>query len=87
MATLKYWTKHNLIKTIQNQVLEEEEINANAYNMTACCERVQLSSVCMPLCSYNAKMSDLRTLAPLCEQEFNKLVRCGAGGMYQVRLS
>ncbi|XP_046969114.1 Ig-like and fibronectin type-III domain-containing protein 2 isoform X1 [Vanessa cardui] len=69
-----------LIFRTQSQVIEEEEENANAYNITACCERVQLSTVCMPLCSYDAKMSDLRTLAPLCEQEFNKLVRCGAGG-------
>lgn len=69
-----------LIFRTQSQVIEEEEVNANAYNISACCERVQLSGVCMPLCSYDAKMSDLRTLAPLCEQEFNKLVRCGAGG-------
>lgn len=69
-----------LIFRTQSQMVEEEEVNANAYNITACCERVQLSSVCLPLCSYDAKMSDLRTLAPLCEQEFSKLVRCGAGG-------
>ncbi|XP_045774641.1 Ig-like and fibronectin type-III domain-containing protein 2 isoform X1 [Maniola jurtina] len=69
-----------LIFRTQSQIIEEEEENANAYNITACCERVQLSSVCLPLCSYDAKMTDLRKLAPLCEQEFNKLVRCGAGG-------
>lgn len=59
---------------------------ANAYNVTACCERVQLASVCMPLCSYDARMSDLRSLAPLCAQEFHKLLRCGAGGMIFVIL-
>lgn len=66
-------------------MLEEEEISANAYNVSACCERVSLAGVCMPLCSYDAKMSDLRTLAPLCAQEFHKLLRCGAGGqiLYQ----
>ncbi|XP_013140886.1 PREDICTED: Ig-like and fibronectin type-III domain-containing protein C25G4.10 isoform X1 [Papilio polytes] len=69
-----------LIFRTQSQVLEEEEISANAYNVSACCERVSLAGVCMPLCSYDAKMSDLRTLAPLCAQEFHKLLRCGAGG-------
>ncbi|XP_072944512.1 Ig-like and fibronectin type-III domain-containing protein 2 [Epargyreus clarus] len=69
-----------LIFRTQSQLLEEEEEVANAYNVTACCERVQLAGVCMPLCSYDAKMSDLRTLAPLCAQEFHKLLRCGAGG-------
>ncbi|CAH2043160.1 unnamed protein product, partial [Iphiclides podalirius] len=69
-----------LIFRTQSQLIEDEEIAANAYNVTACCERVQLAGVCMPLCSYDAKMSDLRTLAPLCAQEFHKLLRCGAGG-------
>ncbi|XP_026741674.1 Ig-like and fibronectin type-III domain-containing protein 2 isoform X2 [Trichoplusia ni] len=69
-----------LIFRTQSQVIEEEEEIANAYNVTACCERVQLAGVCMPLCSYDAKMSDLRMLAPLCAQDFHKLLRCGAGG-------
>ncbi|RVE49896.1 hypothetical protein evm_005489 [Chilo suppressalis] len=69
-----------LIFRTQSQLLEEEEEAANAYNVTECCERVQLAGVCMPLCTYDAKMSDLRSLAPLCAQEFHKLLRCGAGG-------
>ncbi|KAL4707657.1 hypothetical protein ACJJTC_014696, partial [Scirpophaga incertulas] len=69
-----------LIFRTQSQYFEDEEEEANAYNVTECCEHVQLASVCMPLCSYDAKMSDLRTLAPLCAQEFHKLLRCGAGG-------
>ncbi|KAJ0174849.1 hypothetical protein K1T71_009957 [Dendrolimus kikuchii] len=69
-----------LIFRTQSQVVEEEEEISNAYNLTACCEKVQLAGVCMPLCSYDAKMSDLRMLAPLCAQEFHKLLRCGAGG-------
>lgn len=69
-----------LIFRTQSQVIEEEVEIANSYNVTACCERVQLAGVCMPLCSYDAKMSDLRMLAPLCAQDFHKLLRCGAGG-------
>ncbi|XP_050664730.1 Ig-like and fibronectin type-III domain-containing protein 2 isoform X2 [Leptidea sinapis] len=69
-----------LIFRTQSQAIEEEVEVSNAYNVTSCCERVQVASVCMPLCSYDAKMSDLRTLAPLCAQEFHKLLRCGAGG-------
>ncbi|GBP57931.1 Ig-like and fibronectin type-III domain-containing protein 2 [Eumeta japonica] len=69
-----------LIFRTQSQLLEDEIEEANAYNISACCERVQLATVCTPLCSYDAKMSDLRRLAPLCAQEFHKLLRCGAGG-------
>ncbi|KOB66078.1 Ig-like and fibronectin type-III domain-containing protein C25G4.10, partial [Operophtera brumata] len=52
-----------LIFRTQSQVIEEEEETANNYNVTACCERVQLAGVCMPLCSYDAKMSDLRIIS------------------------
>ncbi|XP_061379093.1 Ig-like and fibronectin type-III domain-containing protein 2 isoform X2 [Danaus plexippus] len=69
-----------LIFRTQSQVIEEEEENALAYNVTACCSNVGVSSVCMPLCAYDARMSDLRSLAPLCDRDFPKIVRCGAGG-------
>ncbi|KAG7312486.1 hypothetical protein JYU34_001998 [Plutella xylostella] len=69
-----------LIFRTQSQITRDEEEVSKAYNVTACCERVALTGVCMPLCAYDARMSDLRTLAPLCAQEFHKLLRCGAGG-------
>lgn len=34
----------------------------------------------MPLCSYDAKMSNIRLLAGMCAGEFHKLLKCGAGG-------
>lgn len=69
-----------LIFRTQSQAYEEDLETANAYNITQCCERVGLASVCMPLCSYDAKMTDLKALAPFCALDFNKLLRCGAGG-------
>lgn len=50
------------------------------YNITNCCQAVNVSSHCMPLCDYSAKMSDLKLLTVLCESEFPKLLRCGAAG-------
>nr|CAD7400362.1 unnamed protein product [Timema poppensis] len=61
--------------------LDQEKIEeASAYNLTACCLAADLTAVCMPLCSYNANMSDIKSLAGMCAGELNKLVRCGAGG-------
>lgn len=57
--------------------LEREE---NEYNVTACCSSAGLSSSCMSLCSYDASMTKLKSLAGVCGPEFSKLVRCGAGG-------
>lgn len=35
---------------------------------------------CMPLCSYDIRMSDLQTLGSVCLASLGNVVRCGAGG-------
>ena len=60
--------------------MEEKIEEASFYNVTACCVEADLRDVCLPLCSYNANMSDIRTLAGVCVSELNKLLQCGAGG-------
>lgn len=46
------------------QVEEEKIEEASApYNVTACCVEANLNSVCLPLCSYNANMNDIKRLA------------------------
>uniref|UniRef100_A0A0K8SXU6 Ig-like and fibronectin type-III domain-containing protein C25G4.10 n=1 Tax=Lygus hesperus TaxID=30085 RepID=A0A0K8SXU6_LYGHE len=57
-----------------------ESTDIESYNVTACCENVGLSKTCMPLCSYDASMSQLKNLAAVCSSELTKLVRCGSGG-------
>ncbi|XP_023310369.1 Ig-like and fibronectin type-III domain-containing protein 1 isoform X2 [Anoplophora glabripennis] len=66
-----------------DSLIEEEKIEeatASAYNVTACCIDAHLSTVCLPLCSYDAKMTDIKLLAGVCGGEFHKILRCGAGG-------
>ncbi|XP_034250543.1 Ig-like and fibronectin type-III domain-containing protein 1 [Thrips palmi] len=61
--------------------LEEAQIeDAAVYNLTACCVSADLSQACLPLCSYDASMNDIQALGAVCGGEFNKLLRCGAGG-------
>ncbi|KAJ1522116.1 hypothetical protein ONE63_002427 [Megalurothrips usitatus] len=61
--------------------LEEAQIeDASVYNLTACCVSAELSPACLPLCSYDASMTDIQALGGICGSEFNKLLRCGAGG-------
>ncbi|KAL3272723.1 hypothetical protein HHI36_014185 [Cryptolaemus montrouzieri] len=64
----------------ESKVIEEEIEEASIYNVTACCVDANLRDVCLPLCSYDANMSDIKQLAGVCATEFNKLLRCGAGG-------
>lgn len=66
------------------QLFQEEVKKSLTYNVSSCCVAVSLSEVCMPLCSYEAKMSDLKSLANICSQEFHKLIRCGVGGKFHL---
>lgn len=54
--------------------------NETGYNETACCVAAGLRDHCIPLCSYEMKMTDLELLAPLCIEDLHTLLRCGAGG-------
>lgn len=50
------------------------------YNQTACCHKSGMDPQCLPLCSYDANISTVRSLARVCADEFSKVVRCAAGG-------
>lgn len=64
------------------QIANDRELlaSASAYNLTDCCVNIKLPQMCMPLCSFNANMTDIRSLAPFCGTELHKLIKCGAGG-------
>ncbi|KAG5899208.1 hypothetical protein JTB14_034466 [Gonioctena quinquepunctata] len=45
-------------------MVEEEKIEeAAVYNITACCVEVQVNTLCLPICSYDANMTDINALA------------------------
>ncbi|XP_059475873.1 Ig-like and fibronectin type-III domain-containing protein 1 isoform X2 [Neocloeon triangulifer] len=59
--------------------LEQEEV-VDIYNSTECCVSAGLSPLCLPLCSYDASIHDVRALSTVCAPYFHTLLRCGAGG-------
>ncbi|EAA05182.4 AGAP011355-PA [Anopheles gambiae str. PEST] len=50
------------------------------YNISACCHASGLLPQCAPLCSYDAKMSDIQKLGNTCRGQIGTIVRCSAGG-------
>lgn len=52
----------------------EESTSSGAYNVTACCNTVGISSQCMSLCNYSAKLSDLKSLTDNCTRDFPKVI-------------
>ncbi|XP_065215789.1 Ig-like and fibronectin type-III domain-containing protein 1 isoform X2 [Planococcus citri] len=70
-----------VFRTLSVDLVNKEVEQPNIiYNVTECCVSSGLSDVCLPLCSYDASMSQLKSLAGICGNEFHKLIRCGAGG-------
>ena len=68
-----------LFKTLsETDLLDKKE--EYSYNITACCENVLVSPGCMPLCSYDARMSHYTTLSKNCAAEISRILRCGVGG-------
>lgn len=59
-----------------SDLLEE----AHPYNQTACCLRSGIKPECMPLCTYDASLSQVQSLSSLCANDFSSLIRCAAGG-------
>lgn len=66
-------TRLSIIIIVFSQVEEEkiEEAAAN-YNVTDCCVEANINSVCLPLCSYDANMNDVKRLA-VCGSGMNGL--------------
>ncbi|XP_057659770.1 Ig-like and fibronectin type-III domain-containing protein 1 isoform X1 [Diorhabda carinulata] len=63
-----------------SKLIEEKIEESLTYNVTACCVEAQINSVCFPLCSYDANMTDIKALAGVCKGEFQKIIKCAAGG-------
>lgn len=69
-----------IIFTTESKIIETEIEESSFYNVTECCVSSGLPTVCLPLCSYDASMKDIKNLGGICGREFHKLIRCGAGG-------
>lgn len=54
--------------------------NRGAFNMSTCCQASGLLPQCMPLCTYDIKMTDLQDLSSLCGPQFGVLAKCAAAG-------
>lgn len=52
----------------------------SSYNITACCTSANLLPQCMPLCTYDQRISDLQLLGQACSMQMAVLSKCAAGG-------
>ena len=78
-----YWLVLYFYDVFVFQAVQEkldEAASPSSYNVTACCVDAGLNQHCLPLCSYDASITDIKTLAGVCGGQLSTLIRCGAGG-------
>lgn len=59
---------------VVNYIMKAKIIQFNYFSLC------RLLPQCMPLCTYDIKMSDLQTLGSACLASIGNVVRCAAGG-------
>ncbi|XP_055857089.1 Ig-like and fibronectin type-III domain-containing protein 2 [Episyrphus balteatus] len=64
----------------RTKFMENIEQSSSSYNITKCCQSSQLNPQCLPLCSYNMKLSDMQTLGAVCQTQMAIIVKCAVGG-------
>lgn len=60
-------------------VVEAGELTPS-YNITSCCKASGIMPQCMPLCTYDLRVSDLQLLGHTCSLQMGALAKCAAGG-------
>ena len=56
------------------------ETSHHPYNQTECCIKSGVQPDCMPLCSYDASVTQVKALSGICADDMSKMIRCSAGG-------
>ena len=51
----------------------------DGYDQKTCCSRAGVKDDCMPMCQYNASLSEVRKLTNLCKDDLVKTTKCAAG--------
>lgn len=68
----------------EQRIESSQNTDVGVYNMTECCAQSGVTSTCLPLCNFHARLSDVKELVPVCLDDMHKMLRCGAGGRNHV---
>ncbi len=50
------------------------------YDQANCCSRAGVKPECMPMCQYNASLSEVRKATKFCDDDLPSVTKCAAGG-------
>ena len=49
------------------------------YDQQGCCARAGVKTECMPMCQYNASLTEIRPLTNLCKEDLGRVTKCASG--------
>ena len=59
----------------------------DGYDQQTCCSRSGVKDDCLPMCQYNASLSQVRQLTNLCKDDLVKVTKCAAGTFFLINRS
>lgn len=65
------------------QLDKNEAESLPSYNITACCQAAGVLPQCMPLCTYDIKVSDLQLLGQTCSLQMGMLLKFIHGNFFE----
>ena len=67
-------------RTAKSNIFDNMDHSDNvAYDQKSCCQSSGVKDDCLPLCQYNASLSEVRQLTNLCKDDLVKVTKCAAG--------
>ena len=57
----------------------------DGYDQQTCCSRSGVKDDCLPMCQYNASLSQVRQLTNLCKDDLVKVTKCAAGTFFLIK--
>ena len=49
------------------------------YDQQGCCARAGVKTECLPMCQYNASLTEIRPLTNLCKEDLGRVTKCASG--------
>ena len=56
------------------------------YDQQSCCAQAGVQNDCLPMCQYNASLSEVRSLTNLCKEDLGRVTKCASGKNHGVTI-
>ena len=72
-------TTRIVFRTAKSDIRDMLMNGQDGYDQKTCCTNAGVKDECLPMCQYNASLSEIRKLTNLCSDDLAKVTKCAAG--------